>query len=128
MRTVLWMAGALLAASCGAAPTQPVAEPQEATGSPFLFVWSGDKDKVESDFLSVVDLRDGSSTYGDVVATLPVGATGTMPHHLEYEFPKGGMLFADGFTAGLTSLIDLRDPLHPKLAAQVKEMSELCAR
>lgn len=124
MRTVLWMAGALLAASCGATPTQPVAEPQEATGSPFLFVWSGDKDKVESDFLSVVDLRDGSSTYGDVVATLPVGATGTMPHHVEYEFPKGGMLFADGFTAGLPSLIDLRDPLQPKLAAQVKEMGE----
>lgn len=98
--------------------------PKPPKGSQFLFVWSADKNKVESDFLSVVDLREGSATYGDVVASLPIGATGTMPHHVEYEFPEGGMLFADGFTGNLTSLIDLRDPLQPKLATQIKDMGE----
>jgi hypothetical protein len=121
------LAAAVLLAGCGeaAAPVvPPEPAPKAAAGSPFLFVWSADKDKVESDFMSVVDLRDGSATFGDVVATVPIGATGTMPHHTEYEFPEGGMVFGDGFTGNLTSLIDLRDPLQPKLAAQLKDMGE----
>jgi 56kDa selenium binding protein (SBP56) len=125
MRATLLVAGVLLAAGCSEAPSAPSLAPNEASGSQFLFVWAGDKDKVESDFLSVVDLRDGAPTYGDVVATLPVGATGTMPHHTEYEFPESGMLFADGWASGLTSLIDLRDPLQPKLVKQFKDMGEL---
>jgi len=125
MRAVLMSTAALLAANYSEAPAAPAAAPEEAaTGSQFLFVWSADKDKVESDFMSVVDLREGSATYGDVVATLPIGATGTMPHHVEYDFPAGGMLFADGFTGNITSLIDLRDPLQPKLAAQMKDMGD----
>ncbi|MDP3495368.1 MAG: selenium-binding protein SBP56-related protein [Hyphomonadaceae bacterium] len=117
MRLSLWAAGLAVLAGCASAPEAP-----DAKGSNFLFVWSADKDKAHSDFLSVVDLREGSATYGDVVATAPIGATGTMPHHVEYEFPAGGVLFGDGFTAGLTSLIDLRDPLKPKVASQLKEM------
>lgn len=126
MRGWLWASVAVLA-SCQPATVgarDEAAEDLTTKGSQFLFVWSADKDKVESDFMSVVDLRDGSATYGDVVVTLPIGATGTMPHHVEYEFPESGMLFADGFTGNLTSLIDLRDPLQPKLAAQFKDMGE----
>ena len=116
----------LLAASC--TPERvgaPVVEAAAASsGAGHLFVWAGDKDKTESDFLAVVDVKAGSPTYGDVVATLPVGATGTMPHHVEYEFPAGGMLFADGWRGSLTSLLDLRDPRQPKLATQFKAMGE----
>jgi hypothetical protein len=113
------LATVLLAAGCVSAP-----EPRQAAAN-FLFVWAADKDKQDEDFLAVVDLRPGSMTYGDVVATLPVGAKGSVPHHTEYEFPKGGMLFADGWVGGLTSLIDLRDPLKPKLATQFTDMSGL---
>ena len=107
---------ALLACACASAP-----EP-ETQASNFLFVWAGDKDKQDEDFLAVVDLRPKSMTYGDVVATLPIGAKGTVPHHTEYEFPASRMLFADGWVGGLTSLIDLRDPLKPKLATQFRDM------
>lgn len=113
------LATVLLAAGCVSAP-----EPRQAAAN-FLFVWAADKDKQDEDFLAVVDLRPGSMTYGDVVATLPVGAKGSVPHHTEYEFPKGRMLFADGWVGGLTSLIDLRDPLKPKLATQFTDMGEL---
>jgi hypothetical protein len=110
-------------------PVKPAATESVAAhasqGSPFLFVWSGDKDKAESDFLAVADLRNGSATYGDIVATLPIGAKGTMPHHVEYEFPEGGMVFGDGWVGNLTSLLDLRDPLRPKLAAQFRDMGDL---
>ena len=92
MRRWVGLAAAVLA-GCANAPEAPAAH-----GSNFLFVWAADKDKVESDFMAVIDLRPGSASYGDVVATAPIGATGTMPHHVEYEFPEGGMLFGDGFT------------------------------
>lgn len=122
-----WTVAACAAmAACQPAAQESVAPvaPGTPKSSQFLFVWSADKDKVESDFLSVVDLRESSATYGDIVATLPIGATGTMPHHVEYEFPEDGMLFADGFTGNLTSLLDLRDPLKPRLAAQFKDMGD----
>lgn len=105
----------------GACASQAASAPTQAAAR-YLFVWAGDKDAQESDFLAVVDLRKGSLTYGDVVATLPVGAKGTMPHHVEYETPRGGLLFADGWVGGLTSLIDLRNPLEPKLVRQLTDM------
>jgi len=83
-----------------------------------LFVWAGDADEQDSDFLAVIDARSTSPTYGKVVATLPVGASGTVPHHMQYEYPANDTLFANGFRAGKTFLIDVRDPLKPRLAGQ----------
>lgn len=104
---------AIAAASCSAgdAPTAP--EP----GS-YLYVWAGDGDEKGSDFLAVVDARPASAGYGDLVATLPVGASATMPHHVEYESPPDDHLFVNGWKAGRSFVIDLADPLKPRLAAQ----------
>ena len=97
---------------------------QVPTGqSPYIFVWAGDSDEKDPDFLAVIDARSGSATYGEVVATLPVGARGTFPHHTEYEFPSNSLLFANGWGAGQTFVIDLRDPRKPKLANQFKNIT-----
>lgn len=95
-------------------------QPAEAAPGSYLYVWSGDADEKDSDFLAVVDARESSETYGNVVATIPVGAKATMPHHVEYESPADQMLFVNGWKAGHSFVIDLRDPLHPKLASQFK--------
>jgi len=123
---VLVIGAMLFAVACAPERVEAPAAPAVAAyaGSGHLFVWAGDQDKKDSDFLAVIDVKAGSTTYGEVVATLPVGATGTMPHHTEYEFPAGGMLFADGWLGSLTSLIDLRDPRQPKLATQFKAVGE----
>ena len=92
--------------------------------SPYLFVWSGDIDEKDPDFLAVIDARPASATYGEVIATLPVGAKGTFPHHTEYEFPSNSILFANGWGAGQTFVIDLSDPRKPKLAGQFKDVKE----
>ena len=92
--------------------------------TPYLFVWSGDSDKKNSDFLAVIDARPGASSYGDIVATLPVGARGTYPHHTEYEFPSNSLLFANGWGAGQTFILDLRIPRKPRLAGQFKDLTE----
>ncbi|MGH3996002.1 MAG: hypothetical protein ACRDTJ_00885, partial [Pseudonocardiaceae bacterium] len=84
--------------------------------SRYLFVWAGDADKRESDFLAVVDVDRQSPTYAQVVATLAVAAVGTLPHHTEYEMPPGGVLWANGFAAGQTFRLELHDPTRPRLA------------
>jgi 56kDa selenium binding protein (SBP56) len=86
--------------------------------SPYLFVWTGDGDEKDFDFLAVIDAKPDSPTYGLVVATLPVGVRATSPHHTEYEFPVGSTLFANGWGAGRTFIIDLTNPRKPRLSGQ----------
>lgn len=114
----------LLAAACAASLGVPAAAapdaPPPTRSNAYLYVWAGDADEKDSDFLAVVDADASSATYGQVVATAPVGAKATMPHHIEYETPPGGMLFANGWKAGHSFVFDLSDPLRPRLAADFK--------
>jgi hypothetical protein len=108
---------ALLAPGCAASPPDG-AKPSRS----YLYVWAGDDDRraEDSDFLGVIDADPASPTYARVVATAPVRAVGTMPHHTEMAMPAGGAwLFANGFMSGRTFLFDLGDPLRPRLAATV---------
>jgi hypothetical protein len=41
-----------------------------------------------------------------------------MPHHTEHQMPADRRLFANGFATGQTFVFDLKDPLHPRVAAQ----------
>src|SRR5438552_3230530 len=107
------------AIACGAtACTSGESASTAAKASQYLFVWAGDGARQSSDFLAVIDADTASHSYGHVVASVPVGAVGVMPHHTEYEFPRSGMLLANGWAAGRTFLFDLRQPTTPKLAAK----------
>ena len=88
----------------------------QSAESRFLYVWAGDADKRESDFLAVIDVDPTSANFASVVSTVPVSAVATSPHHTEYEMPAGGVLWANGFATGQTFRFDLRDPAHPRLA------------
>lgn len=92
-----------------------------ASGSPYLFVWAGDEARKASDFLAVIDVNPSSSSYGRIVNSVPVGITGSMPHHTEYEFPAGNLLYANGWVAGHTFILDLSQPLKPRIAAQFQD-------
>jgi hypothetical protein len=83
----------------------------------YLFVWTGDASRRASDFLAVLDADPASKTYGHIIASVPVGVPGTVPHHTEYEFPADGMLLANGWAGNRTFLIDLRKPTAPSVAA-----------
>jgi len=85
------------------------------TSSHYVFAWAGDSAQKASDFLAVIDVDPKSPRYASVVATLPVGEIGTGPHHTEHLMSPGGVLYVNGFRAGRTFMIDLKDPLHPKL-------------
>lgn len=88
---------------------------RSTTHSSYLFIWAGDADRKQTDFLAVIDVRPNSKRYGRIVTTLPVGALGTYPHHTEHEMSRGGILFANGFGAGRTFRFDLSQPTRPQL-------------
>ena len=88
----------------------------------YVFVFAGDNDHTagESDFLTVIDADTASATYAQVLATTPIGAGGTMPHHTEMQMPASGRwLFANSFMTGRTYLFDFTDPLKPRIAGTV---------
>lgn len=108
---------ALFLASLGceaAAAVQPVKP------APYLYAWTGDDDEKDSDFLAVIDANPASATYGRVVATAPIGVKATMPHHIEYETPPGTTLFANGWKSSHSFVLDVADPLKPRVAADFK--------
>src|SRR5262245_15142860 len=104
----------VVAAACGAGALELDRTSAFDPGR-FLFIWAGDADKRDSDFLTVLDVDPRSARYASLVATLPVGVAATLPHHTEYEMPASGVLWANGFNAGRTFLFDLRDARRPSL-------------
>jgi hypothetical protein len=80
----------------------------------YLFVWAGDSAYKSSDFMAVIDADTGSTTYGRVLTSAPVGAIG-MPHHTEHQLWSNDHLLANDFHLGRTWLFDLNDPFHPSI-------------
>jgi hypothetical protein len=79
----------------------------------YLLVWAGAADSTQTDFLAVIDASARGPRYGDLVATVPVGAV-TMAHHVALGDDR--TLLANGFNAGKTFRFDIRDPRNPVLA------------
>lgn len=90
----------------------------------YLYVWAGDADTLDSDFLAVIDVRKGSKTYAQVVSTVPVGARATGPHHTEHQLEADRILFANGFGAGRTFRFDLSREGAPRLAGSFGVLGE----
>jgi len=119
---ILFLSILVLSAGCTPESSSPAADGTgEPVFSPFLYVWAGDLDERpgDSDFLAVLDADPISSSYGEVIATEPVGAVGTNPHHAEPVAPHGALLFANGYRSGRTFLFDLSSPEGPRLDREV---------
>jgi hypothetical protein len=115
----------LIAALCGAGGLPAAASRHDQHAARYLFSWSGDEDRNDSDFLAVIDLKRDGDRYGTVVATAPVGEKGLWPHHTEHELGAGRMLFANGFASNRNVLFDLRDPLHPAVVRRFDGVADL---
>lgn len=89
----------------------------------YLFAWAGDGDEKGKDFLAVIDADPDSATYGHLMTSVVTDQTTAYVHHTEYTMPASGMLFANDHYAGRTFIFDLREPLHPKIAASFTDMA-----
>lgn len=84
--------------------------------SDLLYVWAWDRDKQDSDFLSVLDVDPDSPSYGEVLNSIPVGVIGGA-HHIEHQIVDPVRLVTNSFTAGKSFVFDLSQPSAPKIAA-----------
>ena len=98
---------ALVLCICGCSPES------HTTGSDFLYVWSGDADGADADFLAVLDVRPDSPSYAQVLTTVPVPGRENWPHHTEYDISTRRTLFANGWNTGRTFVFDLSNPAAP---------------
>jgi hypothetical protein len=99
------------------------AEMESKHAGHYLLVWAGDHAKKDNDFLAVIDADPASKTYGRLLTTLVTDQKTDRVHHTEYTMPESGMLFANDHDVGRTFIFDVRDPLHPKIAASFTEMA-----
>jgi hypothetical protein len=89
----------------------------------YLFAWAGDRAKQGNDFLAVIDADPASASYGHLVTTVVTDQQTVRVHHTEYTIPESGMLFANDHDVGRTFIFDVRDALHPKVAASFTDMA-----
>jgi hypothetical protein len=89
----------------------------------YLFAWAGDAAQKAQSFLAVIDADPQSASYGRLMTTLGTGQKTVNVHHTEYTMPASGMLFANDHDAGTTFIFNLRDPLHPAVAASFSDMA-----
>lgn len=100
------------------------AAPVRAAGSGhYLFVFSGDQAGKGKDYLAVIDADPASPGYGRLLTSAATDQTSVRPHHTEYEMPASGMLFANDHDANRTFIFNLKDPLHPQVAASFTDMA-----
>ena len=98
------------------APSAPMAA-QAAGPGHYLFAWAGDRAGKGEDFIAVIDADPASVDYGRLVASAASGIRTQQVHHTEYWMPESGLLFANDHMAGRTVVMDVRDPLHPRVHA-----------
>ena len=115
------MLRALLPVFASVAALHPA--PAAADPAHYLFVFTGDQKNAGKDFLAVIDADPASPRYGQLVTTVATDQVSVRPHHTEYEMPAGGMLFANDFDAGRTFIFNLKDPQHPKVAAEFSDLA-----
>lgn len=106
------------------ASSEAVTEAAQASApSPYLYVWAGAENDGDSDFLAVIDADPDSERYGQILSTVPVGLKGGA-HHSEHVMPEGDTLFVNAFKGGASFVIDLSDPLHPRVVSSFREIGE----
>ncbi|MBC8088656.1 MAG: hypothetical protein H7Z40_15440 [Phycisphaerae bacterium] len=115
---LVMMVGASVLVACG----------ERVVGTParYLYVWAGDEDGKQSDFMSVFDVNPSSAQFGQVISTTPVGMSNSMPHHLEYQLPaEGEFLFGNAHHHETVFLFDTRDSTHPTVARTLPSVPPL---
>jgi hypothetical protein len=124
MRNTLLASLAIASLSC-AKPAPQSSNPADPPPARYLFAWTGDEDRDDSDFLTVVDLARDGDRYGTIVATTPIGEKGLWPHHTEHELSATKTLFANGFPSSRNVVFDLHDAMHPKVIERFNGAGDL---
>lgn len=111
MAIVLGVAAALLTGLPGCQLLQlgaPVPSPQE-----LLYVWTGDGDQKDHDFLVIIDLDPISETYGEILNTVDVGSSGNEVHHMGFTADRSKIFAGSLFSSRIFHFDLAQNPGHP---------------
>jgi hypothetical protein len=108
----------MLLTACSAS-THEAAAPSPSRS--YVYVWAGADTTSEQDFLAVIDADTSSARYGEIVASVAAGPAGSA-HHSEHVMPAGDTLLVNAFGSGTTYLMDVSDPLAPRVAGSFGEL------
>lgn len=89
----------------------------------YLFAWAGDAEGRGEDFIAVIDADPASPRYGELLASAASGIVTHQVHHTEYWMPDSGHLFANDHRSGDTAIIDLTEPLEPRVLARFHDLA-----
>ena len=85
--------------------------PLKGEASPYLFVFAGDQDKEDPDFLAMMNVDPVSETRGDPVSSVSICHKDSMPHHTEYVAPPPGEpIFMNAHHHELSLIVDIQSP------------------
>jgi hypothetical protein len=111
------LAAVMLVGFASASHSAPV------THGHYLFAWTGDPSGTSDDFIAVIDGDPASAAYGHLITSASSGIKTQQVHHTEYWMPESGFLFANDHMAGRTVVMDLRDPLQPRVHASFGDLA-----
>ena len=94
----------------------------DATGH-YLFAWSGAIGDKGEDFIAVIDADPESARYGELVTSVSSGIATQQIHHTEYWMPDDAQLFANDHMSGDTVVIDLKNPLVPRIRTRFHNLA-----
>ena len=107
-----WFAGAFVSSLALTACSQkPVEIPLKGEASPYLFVFAGDQDKEDPDFLAMMNVDPSSETRGEPISSVSICHKDSMPHHTEYVAPPAGEpIFMNAHHHELSLIVDIQTP------------------
>eukprot|EP00953_Heterococcus_sp_UTEX-ZZ885_P006292 3852-Heterococcus_DN1.PRE.1 len=75
-----------------------------------LYVWTGDYDKQQPDFLAVFEFNNTSPDYGKLVKKVNIPTKGNEPHHGQFSY--------DGYRFGAAGILSFLYPIKANQPAQ----------
>ena len=85
--------------------------PLKGEASPYLFVFAGDQDVEDPDFLAMMNVDPTSKTRGEPISSVSICHKDSMPHHTEYVAPPPGEpIFMNAHHHELSLVVDVQSP------------------
>ena len=85
--------------------------PLKGEASPYLFVFAGDQDVEDPDFLAMMNVDPTSKTRGEPISSVSICHKDSMPHHTEYVAPPPGEpIFMNAHHHELSLVVDIQSP------------------
>jgi len=117
---MLLAAGVVFAETCLSPYIKGLREPEKV-----MYLWTLPADGRGSDYLTVIDVRLPSPTYGKILEKVEVGSVGNEAHHMGFTDDRA-KIWAASLNTSRFFIFDVQtDPMHPRLIRTIDDVPAL---